>query len=42
MDREMFRRMAVEWIREVRRTPLMRLLGTFYRSSTDGDDPSPR
>jgi hypothetical protein len=40
MDREMFRRMAVEWTREMRLAHL-RLLGTFYCSSTGGDA-SPR
>jgi hypothetical protein len=40
MDREMFRRMAVEWVWKMRLVHL-RLLGGFCPSSTDGDA-SPR
>jgi hypothetical protein len=36
MDREMFRRMAVEWVREMRLAHL-KLLGTLNHPSTDGD-----
>jgi len=35
MDREMFRRMAVEWVSEMRLAHL-RLLGTFCRPGIDG------
>jgi hypothetical protein len=40
MDREVFRRMVVEWVWEMRMVHL-KLLGTLYRPSTDGDA-SPR
>jgi len=41
MDREVFRRMVAEWIWEMRMIAHLKLLGTLYRPSTDGDA-SPR